>query len=519
MILSENMIDFNKLLAEVTPQSQGSPVSTSTGGQSNELYIFTPVSFKDHASAKLLYMFGGIDSHFNDGKIANIVQIASNTGGDLTSGFNSYLNDDAFRYFSLDRNLENPERTSHLSDLYSFVYISHLPGSVTDANQDTNILSRTDLRIITYGFFHDTPVGMGHSDTNKSYNYAAKLIPTHKTVMNVMSAHNTFGSNIDYRLMLDTDIYNDEFSKLIIDASQDGKSYLTPHDPNQYIGPNVNQSKHVSTNFIDPKTHMTRFVKGLSNLFSAERFSRDTSMSGFVGGSEDAAFDGIYERINNNSTKQNLIQAFDIDKQNLDFYNNYTHVHDFGLTTLGDLILKFNANICVLNSDNSNFVNNSAETYTKNHKHNFTSMLASISNVFMNQNHLSSIAFRYSSYEDVFEIIGEPPQFIVTLDNEKMKTKIDNFIFLIKNRMFGWIRKDLGEFELSASLNVHGNSYIKLDPLAYKNFKDEYVAIPSIAGGLSVPILGDISEVHNNDEQVDLLSNIISDEADLKHFQ
>ena len=518
-MISSNFVDFNKLLSEVTNQYQQPRTIGPVGGQKNELYIFTPVTFKDHASAKLLYTFGGIDNHFGDGKIENIVQKAYNSDGDAaTKSFSGHLNDDAFRYFALDRNLENPERTSKLSDYYSFLYISHLPQSVSDANNDTNILARNDVRVIIYGFFHDTPVGISHSDINTTYNYSVRLIPTHKTVMDIMSAFNTFGSDVNYKTRLDTDIYNDEFSRLIIDASQEGKSFLTPHDRNKFKGLNETDHKHVTTGFIDPKSHMSRFVQGLSNLFSAEHFSKNNVMSGFTDGSGDMAYDTIYDQINNNSTKQNLIQAFDLDKEMLKWYDNYTHIHDFGNTTLGDLIKMHNPDIHILSSDNSNFVNNSAETYTRDHKYNFTSMLASISVSFMNQQHISSISFRYSSYEDVFEIVGQAPQFIVSLDDTKMKHKLNDFIFLIKNRMLRWIQMEMGEFELSASLNTYGNSYIKLDPYSYQNFKDEYVAIPSIAGGLSVPLLGDETEVHNNEDQIDLLANIISTETSLKDF-
>ena len=508
--------DFNKMLSETVPYKQES-LGQSVGGQMNELYIFPPISFMDHASAKLLYIFAGHDSHLHDSKISRLIEKAHNIDGNpVTNNFGNNLNKDAFDYFALDRNIDNPERTSHLSTHWSFVYVSHSPRHALDIKNDQNILDRNDIRIITYGFFHQPPVDrIGYSETNENYNHSAYLIPTHKTAMNVLSAHNSFGSEINYKTMLDTDIYNEDLNNLLIDPSQDGKSLLIPHNVDEYLGPRSVKHKYITTNFSDPKTHMSRFVKGLSNLYSSERYSRENAALGFTG--PDLTYDSVYNVINDNTTKQNLIEAFDMDKNRLEWYNDYTHINDFGGTSLGELINKVNVKIIILESDNSNFINNSADTYTRTHKYNYTSILASVGVSFMHHQQLHSVSFRYSSYEDIFQIEGQP-QFIVTLSQEKMKQKINAFMELVKYRIFKWIQNDLGEFELTASLNTFGNSYIKLDPDSHTNYKDEYVAIPSITGGLSTPLLGGVDELHQNADQIDLLSSIISNESDTRSF-
>ena len=513
-----NFSDFNRMLSEVnTPQDQQGSMGQFLGGQKNELYIFPPISFKDNPSAKLLYTFAGQDSYRGDDKTSKIIEKAYNANGNAPKNdFTSDENDEAFDYFSIKRNLYNPERTSKLSKFYSFVYVSHSPKGIAKSENDMNIIDRTDIRVIIYGFFSDIPVGMGYSDINNSYNHSARLIPTHKTVLSVLSVHNSFGSDINYKTILDTDIYNENFSNLLIDSTGNGKSFLMPHDQNQFVGPNVINDKHISTNIADPKTHMSRFVKGLSNVLNSEKYSRNDAMSGLSGGLEGGLmFDSVYTNITNDSTRANLIQAFDIDDHRLKWYNQYTHINDFGNTTLGDLISKHGVTTCVLDSDNSNFIRNSADTNADVHKYDFTSILSSISTTIMHHLQITSISFRYSSYGDIFEIIGKEPQLIVRVDSAKAKDKINNFIYLLKNRIFKWIQNTIGEFELSASLNVHSNSYIKLDPDMSQNYKDEYVAMPSITGGLSTPLLGDPGECQHNADQVDLLSSIISDESDL----
>ena len=517
--MSNVFSEFNRMLASAaTPNNEGSSLSRVITGQKNELIIFAPMSFKDHPSAKLLYNFVGYDTHLGEDKLQKIIEKAHNKDGNIEkNNFNHDLNEEAFDYFGINRDVHNPERTSKLSDYWSFLYISHSPKNTFDSATDTNLIGMENLRVVTYGFFDDIPIGMGNTDTNRSYNLAVRLVPTHKTVMTARNIHNAFGQETNYSTVLNVDIYNSRFSGLLIDPLE-SKYLLTPNNEDQ-----ITKDTYISTNFFDPKTQMTSIVKGLNEAFNSEICSRNDTLNESIGISYGIGTDNLYSQISNTSVKQNIKNVFDIDKRNLEFHRQYTHIHDFGSTTLGDLMTKFglqDVDIEVIQISNSSFVNDSVDTtQSLDSRYDYSSMISSMCNSFMHNEQISSIAFRYSSYGDIYEISDEQlPQSIIPIEQNKFKMKILRFIQHLKKRLFTWIRKDIGEFELSVSLNICGNSYIKLDPYSHTSHKDEYVVIPTITGGLSVPTLGGISQVEQNSGQIDALSDMVSHEKDIDIF-
>ena len=390
-------------------------------------------------------------------------------------------------------------KTARLSGIWTFMMVVNNDNTSFGGTQRTTGENQT----LYFGHFIGEPMNtVSHGRT--TYNDAALMTFTHKTLVNRTRPVGTHGVYPQFQPMADVDIVNRNLVGALT-AQNEHFSLLRPEDLYVATSDDYNpvimrcESSLLEKNG-DPIPLETNLAIPRNNI--------EKVLFAVAKARGDLANDSLSGR------RSNLVIGRDAYRdqveQNLRSNN---HLVDMGLQvhksyTLGDIMQIYNPSIPEPPPQDYQPRYTPLDQTVTSARTIFSSMMTSVVPAIMAEFMILEIAFDYDSYTGQFKLFDETPFAMVIDMPEMMKRKyVEGFIYKLVNEVLPGPVANHGHFVLQMQCSCGGVSHININFLDDYTRTSEVFEVPTILGGLNSPLVGNDEAFRHNAGQLGGLIN------------
>lgn len=474
--------------------------NNSLGGTpSCVMHLFSPRHFSDQGRRPMAYKFS---TKFSEQAIDAVYHKTSNQSASR-----------------IDALVQNPEMMQSIVPTFHPDYMINM-GAMSQfwtfmliINNDKTgpgglIRAVADNLQIVYGYFLEEPVNPLLHMGSLTVNPMAKLMITHKTIVNKSTHSGAYGTHNRLDTVADIDIIQsqsmatmssapttmlrpeDLYNKISMNGGQD---CVIMHDPSALLA-NLGSSVDLFSKLSVPKHNIRKILDAVA----------DTNSNLNAGSFEGSALVDLGT------------DAFSINMGHR--LRDGARSIEIGLPTnrvitMDTILRQYNPRInrIDLPSQQMYLLGDQSEGSLKNV---FSSMLATVLPAMMADFVLAQITFRYNSHADALEIHNVAP--LTPMSEMDLKNRVNSFIFRMKSELFQILKIQRGDFDLQINCDCTSITQVNLNFLCDSTASPEIFEVPTLLGGFNSPLVGsmDLSD-HNARELGQFIGHMTDNDRDI----